>query len=231
MFACIFLISGCGKKISNSRTEFQQIASKVELDTERANVSEFEMYLPKEYIEYIPDSRKYTKTTVTLPSGKEKEVKCPYAQAGYKKNELEEFSEILDKGFRSSCTSSDTLNRVRVFINYKDKSVLYIMPITKTRNPKIDKVLDNILNLTMETVKKQTKEDSSYMKEYDLSSSETNISFVNSKQKQGPPNFVDLALVKNSTANAFMFFCRQDDTTYKDIIAILLSMKPNYDAK
>ena len=41
LFVCI-LVSGCGKKIPNSRAEFQEIASKVELDTERANVNEFE---------------------------------------------------------------------------------------------------------------------------------------------------------------------------------------------
>ena len=134
LFTCIFVISGCAPK--NSRAEFQKIASKVEMDyLDRANVGDFEMYLPKGYIEYKPDSKKYTKTTVMLPSGTEKNIICPYAQPDYKKNELDEFAELLDKTAisKSPPEFNDFLKHTKFFINYEKKSVLYVMPMCKSQ--------------------------------------------------------------------------------------------------
>ena len=82
LFACIF-ITGCGKKIKNSRAEFQQITSNVKLELDEANIESFQMYLPLGFMEYIPDSRKYKKDTIQTPSGKEYKVICTYSKFHY----------------------------------------------------------------------------------------------------------------------------------------------------
>ncbi len=231
LFICI-LVSGCGKKIPNSRAEFQEIASKVEMDIDPANVSEFEMYLPKGYIEYIPDSREYKKTTVTLPSGKEKKVKCPYAQSGYKKNKLEECAEGLDKNANGNSDDKDNSSSDRnykYFINYENDSVLQVMAMSKANDPTMDKMLDNLLSFLVKPVKDSLKKCSSYSKEYDLSSYDVKIDFLNAKlkeQEDGFVYFVDFAVVKTSTGNALIIFYQAHEKTHNDIIATLLSIKP-----
>lgn len=222
LFSCVFLIAGCG--IKNSRAEFQEIASKVEMDSDPANVSEFEMYLPKGYIEYIPDSREYKKTTVTLSSGKEKKVICPYAQPGYKKNKLEKRIEYWDEFFKD--------NSCHYFINYKDEIVLklYLEPLF-TNSEFINQIKHY----------KPIKDESFkiYFKKYNLSSSDTEIWLVN--EKLVDKDFKDIfsfsskANVVTSTVKVSLEidyshskdFNLNDINGFHDIIAILLSIKPN----
>ena len=229
LFSCVFLIAGCG--IKNSRAEFQEIASKVELDTERANVNEFEMYLPKGYIEYIPDSREYTKTTVTLPSGKEKEVVCPYAQKRYKKNELEKHIEFWDD---LDSLVSETINgSCYYFINNKDGVALKFSLDNKDEKSEFINHIKHYKPIKDEHCKK-------YFKKYDLSSSDIDIWLVN--EKNVDKKFKDIvffnseARVVASTVKARLRVYYSNDkennmnlndiNDFKDIVAILLSIKP-----
>ena len=242
LFVCIFLISGCGQK--NSRAKFQKIASNVEMDyLDKANIYDFEMYLPKGYIEYKPDSKKYKKTKVILPSGREKEVKSPYAMPNYKKNELEECAENIDKNIINKPAFNDFLKDTKIFINYEKKSVLYVMPMCKAAiggtagtgaelAARYNKSVDSNANFFINSMKEKVKKDGASVKEYNLSSDEkkVDIKFFNAKlkQKEGLIAFMDVAAIKMSKVNAVIIFCQQDEKTYDDIAAILLSIKPLY---
>lgn len=232
LFICI-LVSGCGKKIPNSRAEFQEIASKVEMDIDPANVSEFEMYLPKGYIEYIPDSREYKKTTVTLPSGKEKEVICPYAQQGYKKNELEEWAEGIDKSIQNrnsnQHSNENSLDKnSKVFINKDKKILVYALHIPAIKESKVNFVFDKLIDYSFKSMKDSMKKNYSTMQEYDFSSSFSEIDFIYycDKKEKDSPNYFNLASVRTSTGSAVFFSFQFDKDEKNDIIATLLSIKP-----
>ena len=233
LFACIF-ITGCGKKIKNSRAEFQQITSNVKLELDEANIESFQMYLPLGFMEYIPDSRKYKKDTIKSPSGKEYKVICPYSKCHYEKNNLELFAEEIDKTIQNSSknhhSNENSVDKTsKIFINKDKASLIYVIQMPLIKESKVNFVFDKIIDYMFKSMKDAMKKNYSTMQEYDFSSSFADIDFLYycDKKDKNSPNYFNLASVRTSTGNAVLFSFQFDKDEKNDVIASLLSIKPN----
>ena len=233
LFACIF-ITGCGKKIKNSRAEFQQITSNVKLELDEANIESFQMYLPLGFMEYIPDSRKYKKDTIKSPSGKEYKVICPYSKCHYEKNNLELFAEEIDKTIQNSSknhhSNENSVDKTsKIFINKDKASLIYVIQMPLIKESKVNFVFDKIIDYMFKSIKNAMKKNYSTMQEYDFSSSFADIDFLYycDKKDKDSSNYFNLASVRTSTGSALLFSFQFDKDEKNDVIASLLSIKPN----
>lgn len=234
LFICIFLVAGCGKKISNSRAEFQQITSNVKLELDEANIQAFQIYLPLGYMEYIPDSRKYKKDTIKSPSGKEYKVICPYSKCHYQKNNLELLAEELDKSMKnnrrsSSSSDTDVDDNCKIFINNDKKCLLYVLQFPLIKGSKADFIIDKLVDYMFKSLNNEMKKQYSSKQDYDFSSSANTIEFVSyfNKIEKDSSNYLNIASVRTSTGNALFLSIQFDKDEKNDIIASLLSIKPN----